>query len=1442
MAPSREVAPLRRARSIRRPRRGAVALVWVALFAILCGAGAAEAAADLVPISMKIVERERTYVRLEWTVHNQGADAATGGWLDYVFVSPSATCCEGAIFVGALNWPSPLAAGAEYTAPVTVQVPQLPLGDYHLIVRVNGSERLAEASTANNDIARPYPVTPLVNVQVWPFDMVVPDVVTTQQPMSVTWKVLNSFPGLGEDATAPLWQDNVYLSPNPVCCDGAIFLGSWPHEGGLLLNRAYTQTATVTVPNVPAGNYHVIVWTDATDAQAEVVEDNAASVPITVTSPDLVATSLRAPGTSVVAAAGQALPVSWSVSNLGTGPALIAWQDALYISSTPTCCDGAIPLGTWPSPTTNLVPHGSYTQSRTISVPALPAGSYYLVVRANATGALHEEREDNSTLAIPLAITTADLVPTTLAAPASAVAGQTISVSWTVRNQGTGPTIGTWADALYVSPTESCCADAVLIGRWERSALAAGASYTQTKTITVPDLAAGTYHLVLRTDADIALFEASDGNNQRVVPITITTPDLVPTALAAPSTAVTQQSVTVSWSVKNQGTATTSRTWTDALYLSPSPACCAGAVPVGQWMWQTPLASGATYTQTKTVTIPSVAAGSYHLVLVSDAAATLPEAQDGNNQRAAPIAISTANLSVAAMSAPPTADAGRAITVSWTVRNQGAGAASVAWADKVFLSASSACCGGITSLGSWPRPAALAPGASYTQTKTVTLPALAAGPYYLTVWADADGQAHEADETDNRRAVTVAVASTTVPPPSIIAIAAVAGSADPNAAAAFPVVVQARDLGGVPRNVKTATTVRLSVKTGTGALGGTLTGTIPVGASQVTIAGVTYRKAESGVVLSAARTSGDALSAGNSAPFTVAPGPVTAYTVALTSPQPAGAAFDVTVTARDQFANTVGADGPVVTLRSTSGHVLFDVDRDGRFGDAARALEAGVLRARAQGTRAETTSVTATDAAGKTGSAPLTIVAGPAAALVFSKQPGNAAAGAAIPGPPTVQVQDAGGNPVSSTTSILLSLGAHPSGATLGGTTTRVAMAGVATFSGVTIDRAGSGYMLVASAPGLASAVSSAFAITASTGGIAGRVTRAGTGDPIAAATVEALVGSALKASTTSGADGTYSLSNLAPGSYIVRATAAGYQGQTLSGIAASAGSTATTNFSLTAATGPSIRITSPAPGSAIDRPVVLVRGEISALATEIGVSVNGVAAMAAGTRFAALIPLEVGTQAITALLSGPSVAIAQDSVTVQVAPMPMPQQVVLTASPRTGSAPLTVTLQTIVRGSVSDYRWDIDGDGTVDESGASLGQTAVQYVTPGLYIPRVTVHDTQGNTVSAEVPILVLGQGGLVTALTAKWNQFRDALRVGNVTAALEMVAASRRDQYREMLQHLTVPLSQIDLVLADLRFVNHRGNTMEFEMIRTDERGRLSYLVRFAIDTDGIWRIKDL
>src|SRR4029453_7132058 len=105
---------------------------------------------------------------------------------------------------------------------------------------------------------------------------------------------------------------------------------------------------------------------------------------------------------------------------------------------------------------------------------------------------------------------------------------------------------------------------------------------------------------------------------------------------------------------------------------------------------------------------------------------------------------------------------------------------------------------------------------------------------------------------------------------------------------------------------------------------------------------------------------------------------------------------------------------------------------------------------------------------------------GAASSLAFTQQPTDAQAAVAISPTITVTVLDAFGNTVAgSTASITLAIGTNPSNGTLSGTTTVPPVNGVATFSGVSVDRAGAGYTLAVSSTGLSSATSTTFTISA---------------------------------------------------------------------------------------------------------------------------------------------------------------------------------------------------------------------------------------------------------------------------------------------------------------------------------------------------------------------------
>ncbi len=106
----------------------------------------------------------------------------------------------------------------------------------------------------------------------------------------------------------------------------------------------------------------------------------------------------------------------------------------------------------------------------------------------------------------------------------------------------------------------------------------------------------------------------------------------------------------------------------------------------------------------------------------------------------------------------------------------------------------------------------------------------------------------------------------------------------------------------------------------------------------------------------------------------------------------------------------------------------------------------------------------------------------PATNLGFVAQPTDAFVGALIDPPVQVAARDASGlvnTAYSGVITVEITPGTGTTGAVLLGTVSQTAVSGIATFHNVSVDRAGTGYRLSASAPGLVGATSAAFDVEA---------------------------------------------------------------------------------------------------------------------------------------------------------------------------------------------------------------------------------------------------------------------------------------------------------------------------------------------------------------------------
>ncbi len=283
------------------------------------------------------------------------------------------------------------------------------------------------------------------------------------------------------------------------------------------------------------------------------------------------------------------------------------------------------------------------------------------------------------------------------------------------------------------------------------------------------------------------------------------------------------------------------------------------------------------------------------------------------------------------------------------------------------------------------------------------------------------------------------------------------------------VVVTAQDaVGNTVTSFTGDVSVAIGSNPGTSTLSGTLTRTAVAGVA--TFIDLSLNKKGASYTLTA---NAPGLTSGTSAAFNVAAGAPTALTIVSGNGQslPAGSLLSVIeVRLRDALDN--GIEGASIALAVTGG--------GGTLSSATALTDAtGVARiVWTIGTGPQ--AMTATYGA----LSPITISAsssvGSATQLVITQQPPAAAmAGVTLAPALTVVAKDGSGNIVTSfVNNVTVAIGTNPAGGTLSGTTTKAAVAGVATFNNLSLNKVGVGYTLVFSAIGLTNATSSALSIT----------------------------------------------------------------------------------------------------------------------------------------------------------------------------------------------------------------------------------------------------------------------------------------------------------------------------------------------------------------------------
>lgn len=290
--------------------------------------------------------------------------------------------------------------------------------------------------------------------------------------------------------------------------------------GSLAVNASSTANTTLTIPtSTTVGNYFVCAMADSLgDVVEELETNNSRCFPTTirVELPDVTASNLSGPAAAVT---GSSVTLAVTVRNTGIASAG-KFSVAAYLSLDATITTADTRIGT--RAVTSLAPGASLplTISGSIASTQQPR-TYYLGAIADYANAWKETSESNNATTGPSITVSSgtDFMVTALSGPATAIRGQTISLTSAVMNQGPG-TAPSSVTGLYLSTDGAITTADLRLGTRAIGSLAPGASNEGAVSVVVPStVAPGVYSLGAIADYANKRHETDETNNARVGPV-----------------------------------------------------------------------------------------------------------------------------------------------------------------------------------------------------------------------------------------------------------------------------------------------------------------------------------------------------------------------------------------------------------------------------------------------------------------------------------------------------------------------------------------------------------------------------------------------------------------------------------------------------------------------------------------------------------------------------------------------------------------------------------------------------------------------------------------------------------------------------------------------------------------------------------------------------------
>lgn len=623
-------------------------------------------------------------------------------------------------------------------------------GNYYLIAYEDNNNVIKETNENNNTQFTPFTVESIR------IDLIIENAslksnrVSKNGNLQINYTVKNN-----GNANASLFSNNCFISTDSILDNQDITFGS-PYTMNLNSNAKLDIVSTFAIQtSVTNGAYYLIINVDNNKSISETNEKNnsiALRFVLEDAYKDIQASNMSLNKTEYVSQG--IVNTFFNLENTGNQDVSYSYVGFYYSKDSVFDKSDVLITNYYQS---SLMNGDNLYLNKSINLPALVEGKYYLILNADYDNSIAESNEKNNTQIIPFYIVKPvyDLAVNSLdKSLRSFTAGSTYLAKLSVSNYGNSssyyPKVG-----FYISSDSLLSSDDKLMTNSTYSVtIEEGSSYAAQTTITLPStLTSGDYYLIYKADYQNLIAELNEDNNisvQKIVIIPSNIDLFVSNITLSKNTIPLGTSLNLSCKLNNKGNASVSNTKV-GYYISTDSTFSKSAVFIS-YAQAGLMAQNTDFTFNSLITISTLLSpGKYYLIVNADYDQAVTEINENNNYLSMPITISPAYIDLTIKKPILSATSivkGNPFIATCDVANQG-NISSNTCIIGYYLSTDTVL-DNTDKLVYTYTGGTMSENASTTISPTITIqPSINAGDYYLLFEVDNLNQIIESNETNN---------------------------------------------------------------------------------------------------------------------------------------------------------------------------------------------------------------------------------------------------------------------------------------------------------------------------------------------------------------------------------------------------------------------------------------------------------------------------------------------------------------------------------------------------------------------------------------------------------------------------------------------------------------------------------------------------------------------